>query len=1025
MKEPFLNSRRLNSLIGALSLLLFIATASRGHAQCLPHSIFTSEGAPVLYACSGDGKPDNFIFLKTDTTNLKYSFVLADVADNIIRLQNSPNFNFDGSTPTSFRIWGISYSDSISFTPGKDVSTITAVNGCALLSENVLIVIRDVPKPLSVTLENGEPDTSICLNNNTEDTITIRSEGFSNSKKIYLLTLFGGLILDTFSNERYALGALSQNFYFIHAMTYTGTLNITKNVSKTTDKTLSSGCFVVGISAARITLDTLVAGTLQSLTAQDLFCPMDNKADPFNLRVINGVSPFTVFVLINNNSVVQEIYNTTTIDLNNNPPGDYSILALQYSGALLLKKGDTVSRSGPAILSTDCFLWATNDLDVFLLTPAAGSIGVTTGDTILFGCPGDRLPDRYTFTVTGQSENNYVIAVINAQNRVLALTTPGGFVDLEQFPPGIVKIVGVSYTGNLLIGINSLFTGALSSDCFAISSNQLTANLDVAKGGTIRTADGQTTYFTCPSTTGPRQIKFNKQNASNSPYQYVLTSDGGTIIDFIVNDSVNFDSTPLNSLRIYGVAYSGTRTISKQSNLFVSSFSDGCYSISENFIRIIRDQPRGGGLRLPDGGNKELFCPSDTQSKLVQIRNVDVTLHPYALILTDEFNKVLQISAGFVFNFQGMPEGLYRIYGVSYAGTAQLAVGDTLDLTEFSSECFSYSSNTIEVIIGEINGGILTSSEGSTTVYVCPANLDLDLIRIIPQNTRSLGYRYVITDLQNIITGFSSVDLINFGSGVINTSCRVYGVAYKGEFIGMLNKNVLQSVFSNNCYDLSENFITIHKTVPPPHLIQTTQRDSVLTICAGDTKADSIEFATSDSVGFNTVYLQVDFNSKILKVYSNRTIDFNMDSMGFSRMYSVIYTGRLLVSSGLSLVSGLAISDDCFSLSSNFILLDIIRQGPFCDLTSYPEEKWVKKFKVFPNPARDRISVELNLVHSPSIPARITITDLNGKFIRQTSRTLSVDNLFSIQVNDLAEGMYLINIRSGEFTATRKLAITR
>jgi len=1025
MEEQILNCRWTNGIKILLVSFLFSSIATQSGAQCLPHNIFTSDNEQILYACAGDGKPDNFIFLKTDTAHLKYAFVLADIGDNIIRVQSNPDFNFDGNISTSFRVWGISYSDSITYMVGKDVSTIAGVNGCARLSENVIVVVRDVPKSLAVVLSNGKADTSICLNNRTKDTLGFRMEGISNSKKIYLLTLFGGLILDTFVNNTYILEGMTQQSYFIRAMTYTGTLNIFKNFSKISDKTLASGCFVIGNIAARVNLDTLVRGTLQSLTPQSMFCPLDNKEDIFNVRVLNGTSPSTAFVLINENSQVQEIYANPTFDLNNNPTGFYSILALQYSGSLLLKKGDTVSRSRMVVLSTDCYLWATGDLFISLITPKAGTIRVTTGDTVLFGCPGDRLPDRFTFEVTGQSLNNYVIVVVNAQNKILALTTAGGFVDFEQFPPGISKVYGVSYSGELMVDINSTFTGALSTDCYDITPNSLTVNLDVAKGGTITLADGQSSYFTCTNNSGPRKLLFSKKNSSNSPYQYVLTTDGGTILDFVVNDSLSFAAIPLTSMRIYGVAFSGTRIINKLSNLFVSSYSDGCYSISDNFVHVIQELPRGGGLRLPDGGNKELFCPSDTQSKILQVRNVDVSLHPYALILTDEFMKVLQITPGFTFSFQGLKEGLYRIHGVSYVGSVLLQIGDSLDFTKFSNNCFTFSANNIEVVIGEINGGILTSSEGSTTAFVCPSNLDLDLIRIIPQNTRALSYRFIITDPQNIITGFSSVDLIDFGFGVINTSCRVYGVAYKGDFTGMLNKNVLQSVFSNNCYDLSDNFVTIRKTVPPPHRLLSSAKDSVLTICAGDLKADSVSFSTSDSIGFKTVLIMVDFNSKIIKVTSNTTIDFNNDSTVLARIYSVIYTGRLLISPGLSLISGLAISDDCFSLSSNFILLDIIHRGPFCFITSNPDGNWIKNLSVFPNPAKDKVSIELKLNQTTGLPVQISISDLNGKLIRKINRTLNVDNLLTLPVNDLGSGVYLVNIRTGRFTATRKLVISR
>ena len=106
---------------------------------------------------------------------------------------------------------------------------------------------------------------------------------------------------------------------------------------------------------------------------------------------------------------------------------------------------------------------------------------------------------------------------------------------------------------------------------------------------------------------------------SVSPYDYVLTTEGGLILDFIKNDSLSFESTSLSSLRIYGVAYSGKKVITKASNLFVSSYSDGCYSISDNFIRVSFELPRGGGILLPNGSAKELFCPSESGNKILEM----------------------------------------------------------------------------------------------------------------------------------------------------------------------------------------------------------------------------------------------------------------------------------------------------------------------------------------------------------------------------------------------------------------------
>ncbi|HNR07223.1 MAG TPA: hypothetical protein PKM27_07910, partial [Saprospiraceae bacterium] len=80
-----------------LLALTFLLQGYRAWAQCLPHTISVSTLEQVLYACPGDGKPDEFVFLKSDTSQNKYAFILADGADNIIRVQTSPVFNFDGA----------------------------------------------------------------------------------------------------------------------------------------------------------------------------------------------------------------------------------------------------------------------------------------------------------------------------------------------------------------------------------------------------------------------------------------------------------------------------------------------------------------------------------------------------------------------------------------------------------------------------------------------------------------------------------------------------------------------------------------------------------------------------------------------------------------------------------------------------------------------------------------------------------------------------------------------------------------
>ncbi|MBP9744076.1 MAG: hypothetical protein KBD41_01725, partial [Saprospiraceae bacterium] len=95
--------------IWIFSTIIFILAGDL-YSQCLPHNISSPNAInDVIYACAGDGKPDNVIFAKLDTSHTKYAFVLADAGDNIIMVQNTPTFNFDGGNPKAFRVWGLSY----------------------------------------------------------------------------------------------------------------------------------------------------------------------------------------------------------------------------------------------------------------------------------------------------------------------------------------------------------------------------------------------------------------------------------------------------------------------------------------------------------------------------------------------------------------------------------------------------------------------------------------------------------------------------------------------------------------------------------------------------------------------------------------------------------------------------------------------------------------------------------------------------------------------------------------------------
>jgi len=1007
--------------------LLCIAFFIRVHSQCnIPHSISVSNNETEIYACA-DSKPFNVQFFKSDTSQLNYAYVIADGFDNVSSIQTAPLINFAGPTFATFRVWGIAYTDSLIYTVGKDVSTIKSVTGCARLSENVIIVQRDIPSASTAFFRSGSRDTAICFNNATRDTIVMQAPGNSTGRQAFVIAWFDGTIVDIFHGLTYIIDSLPRNSYFIYNVSYTGDLIAKKN-SNLFKSNFSTSCFSIGQRFARIDIDSIQEGTAIVLTQRRLFCPMDAKPDMFSVELTDALSSSQALILLDEQKICRQVALGTSIDLNSNLPGTYTINILRFSGRLLINKGDTVDRNSSRSFSSDCFKWVSSSIEINMVIPNGGKLTTNTGDTLIFTCPGDRLPDRITFDAIEHSlKSNYHVVVVNEKNKIVANAERLNFIDFERFGPGTCRAYGVAYTGTLNLPVDSSFSKIMSDDCYDLSDNFLIIVKAIAKGGSVFVNGGLSTYYVCPGIDSTRKINFERKNNSNSLYQYVLTTENGVILDFVISDSLSFKGLSSISMRIYGVAFSGKRIITKGSNLFVSSFSDGCYNLSDNFIRVVKDLPEAGGVRLANGFNKELFCPSDPTPKLLNIRNVSNSTHPYAFVLVDSTHTIVDIFFNFSYNFDSLPKGQYFIFGVSYIGNISIKKGSKLDFGKFSDECFNYTAINIEIVINEIDGGVLTTSEGSTDVITCPSNLDPDIITMIPINSRSLGYRYAITNDQNIILGYSFTPGIDFGVNPINSICRVYGIAFKGNFTNVVGRHINETAFSQSCYDVSDNFVRVIKTVPPPHRLIHSSKDSVITLCIGDSQRDTFSLGVTDSTGFKRVFMAVE-NGKIAKLFTQNKIEFENDSSGITRIYSVIYTGRLLIREGLTFSSTFPISDDCFSLSSNFFMIDKVKSGSFCTITGTNDETLFNELRVYPNPSAQgrELSVEWNFANkAKSNKTKISIYDVSGrKRATYSLQAAHLHNLIKINPRSLDPGFYIIELESGGSSISIKVMIS-
>ena len=211
----------------------------------------------------------------------------------------------------------------------------------------------------------------------------------------------------------------------------------------------------------------------------------------------------------------------------------------------------------------------------------------------------------------------------------------------------------------------------------------------------------------------------------------------------------------------------------------------------------------------------------------------------------------------------------------------------------------------------------ITATDGTTEVTTCPGDGEPDIIRFRP-NLFGTFYMFVVTDTSNIIlTSFfgSATDFEGAGEGV----CRVWGVSFSGVVNVPIGENISTAQFSDFCYLVSDNFVTIIRSESGGGSVQTTTGQTEVNICAGDGEADLVEFETTSDAEQHT-FIITDEDNIIVGLPQGNSQDFDGAGIGICRVWG--YAGDFMGMLGDDL-DDISSDGGCSTgLSSNFITID-------------------------------------------------------------------------------------------------------
>jgi hypothetical protein len=270
----------------------------------------------------------------------------------------------------------------------------------------------------------------------------------------------------------------------------------------------------------------------------------------------------------------------------------------------------------------------------------------------------------------------------------------------------------------------------------------------------------------------------------------------------------------------------------------------------------------GPSMVTTAAGDTVLYtCPGDQMADLVPLMNTATPGQEFAYIVTDANNIILAVPGAVTeIDVEEAGVGVCRVYGVTYQGTLTAEEGQNVTMADLATGCEQLSSNFISLYRDMPNGGTVSLVGGGTTTTVVAGDGMPDLVLFDSSGTSLSLYAWIITDANSMILGVEYAPMHDFEPAGPGT-CLVYGVSYTGTLNAPMGQDVTLVELSDDCWDLSSNFITVVRLsvgigeleAASPLRLFPTVTDDLLTVELGDHAARSLLFHAMNGQVVKTV----------------------------------------------------------------------------------------------------------------------------------------------------------------------------
>ncbi len=861
----------------------------------------------VITTCTQDGIPD-LIFFRPPTYAFQTAVVITD-DQGIILDENRPfRYNFEGGEPGICRAYGVTYIGLLKLKPGSHIDTLK-INGTMIgITENYVKVKKIRTDGGIVSDVFGESTVRLCLGDDYPDTVKVANNSSVDENYTYILTDEQGKVLAIQADHIFAFNEASPGTCYIYGLSYSGAVTVEVGDQIGDIQSFSDQCFDLSQEPLTIIRQDDFSGTvtISSLNGDTInTCPGDGIPDQV---VVQGEAlnfPGFVYAITDTEYNILEYGTADTLNFEDAGAGTCLIWGIGYFGNLLKPEKGRLFES---ILASQCFDISENPITIIRENIEKTTVSSNYGDSVSF-CAGDNLPDILVANSTKSISENYSYLLIEND---LITTVFTDSLDLETIMTDEAMVFGISHTGTLNDVIGSSFQSTLSEHCYLLSDNFIFIEQAKVSGGKISSDHGDLVELCLQAGEGT-EIQVSTENSGVGEYVYVLTDENSVILGFTQGAVSVHDSMNWNVLTVSGLSYQGDFTLQVMDTLIPDEVP-GCVSFSENQIVINKFHLDGGEISASSGDSLST-CFNNPENSHVTLNISGSGDGIYQYLITDEEQTILQIHSHDSLELQSLQPGVTHIYAVNFVGQNPYAIGDTVNANK---PCAAVSGNAIWIELIDLLSIVVNSSEGDS-IYLCANAVKLDSITfsITPQVNNQL---LILTNQDGHIITMSSGNTLSLDtSGTSNL--RVYGATYTGNVILNIGDTFPQSILSDECFEIGENYLPIF--MGDPNLVDggtiSSDLGSAVEFCVSDGIEDFIALSHVSSASSLYTYVVTNEEGNIIVTTKDSLLNFEGASGGVSRIYGLSHTNPIPNLLGRNVEELLPIG--CYDFTDNFILI--------------------------------------------------------------------------------------------------------